>query len=218
MGCAAGVVAAAVLCGCAGLEASSRHRALGPGPVYQPTNFFCAVAALPAHLRRVAVLPISVADGDWEAATGRDALREVLVAELGKAQRFEVVAVSSRQMRALSGREALRPDEAVPAELLRQLRTQLGCDGALFVHLQPYRPYPPLKLGWNLKLADLHTRQILWAADEVFDASEEPVARAALRYAHQHDANQTDDTLVLTAPRRFAQYTLATLLARLPRH
>lgn len=211
-------VATALGCGCASLGHLSSGSGPGPGPVYQPTNLFCAVSVLPSYLRRVAVLPPSVPEGDWEAAAGQPALREVLVAELGKAQRFEVVAVSPDQMRDLSGQSALRPEEPIAPELVRRLRQQWGCDGVLFVHVQPYRAYPPLKLGWNLKLADLHSRQIIWAADEVFDASEAPVARAALRYAREQAASADDAGLVLTAPRRFAQYTLAALFARLPRH
>lgn len=204
--------------GCASLTDVSAPQAPGPGPVYQPTNFFWAGPALPAYLRRVAVLPLSVPERDWEAEAGREALREVLLAELGKAQRFELVAVSPDQMRDLTGRPAVRPEEPIPQDLIRRLRQQAGCDGALFAHVQPYRAYPPLKLGWNLKLADLHSRQIIWAADEVFDASEASVARAAWQYARQHGAGPQEASLVLTAPRRFAQYTLAALFARLPRH
>lgn len=214
----AAALAAVLLCGCASLDRSSWHQSPGPGPVYRPTNYFCAVMTLPAHLRRVAVLPLSVPEGSWEAEAGRDALREVLLAELGKAQRFEVVAISPEQMRDLSGRAAVRPEEPIPQDLVRRLRQQWGCDGALFTHLQPYQPYPPLKLGWNLKLVDLHGRQIIWAADEVFDASEAPVARAAVRYAREHGASTDEASLILTAPRRFAQYTLAALFARLPTH
>jgi|WetSurMetagenome_2_1015567.scaffolds.fasta_scaffold288482_2 hypothetical protein len=205
-----------LLSGCAGIRSSKWAEAVFPGPAYQPTNIFRAAPQFPAHLRRVAVLPISVPEGDWQGVAGREELRGVLQSELGKAQRFEVVSVSVAQMRTLTGRDAWRPDEKLPHDLIDKLRKQFDCEGVLFAHLQPYRAYQPIKLGWNLKLADVEVRQILWAADEVFDASDASVVRAAQNYSKGHSGVSGDDTLVFHSPRQFGQYSLAALFATLP--
>jgi hypothetical protein len=210
------ILLAFLLSGCASVRSTSWGSSIFPGPEYQPTNVFRACAQLPTHLRRVAVLPISAPDKDWQAAAGRLELQQVIQSELGKAQRFEVVSVAPEQMRHLSGRETWRPDEKLPHDLLEKLRQQYDCEAVLLAHLQPYHAYQPIKVGWNLKLADLEARQIVWAADEVFDASDATVVRAAQRYYRDHGGGSGDDAGVLYSPRRFSQYTLAALFNTLP--
>ena len=62
-------------------------------PQYKPENIFLAAPQLPGDLKRVAVLPLACDSRQTDLAAGRDALGSVLVAELIKAKKFEVVPV-----------------------------------------------------------------------------------------------------------------------------
>jgi hypothetical protein len=209
------LAAAGLLGGCASPAGSGAKATSGSG--YKPRNTFCASLQLPVNIHRVAVLPLSVPAGDWQAAAVRPELESVLQDELSKARRFELVLVSAARMRELSGREAWRPEERLPHDLLEKVRVESGCEAVLFSHLQPYQAYRPLVVGWNFKLVDLEARQIVWSADEVFDASQSEVSKAAWRYYHGSiwPWSEEDSTLRVS-PRRFSQFTLDVLFGTLP--
>jgi hypothetical protein len=196
--------------------ATSRQSPAGFDTGYQPNNVYRANIRLPLDVRRVAVLPVSVEAGDWQADAGRTLLESVLLSELAKCKTFETVLVSPEQMKSWTHRASWRADEALPAELLNQVRQTTGCDAILFAHLRPYHAYEPLVIGWNLKLAEARSGAILWSADEVFDAAEIPVARTAVAYQRRHVKSAGDASEILSSPRLFGQYTLSALLATLP--
>ena len=62
---------------------------LGKG--YQPQNVYTEKAALPKNIRRVAVLPLVCDESSSVMTEGRAALEPVLVNELIKTKKFEVV-------------------------------------------------------------------------------------------------------------------------------
>jgi len=171
------------------------------------------------HVSRVAVLPISVEANDWQAAEGREILQPVLRSELSKRQRFEIVEVTPEQLAVWTGRDAWRADEVLPHFFFEKMRNELACDAVLFTHLASYHAYEPIVLGWAMKLVDGQNTQVLWAADEVFDAGRQPVAQAAEGFGQTfrerwfHSSNQEG---VLLSPRLFGQYTLGALFATLP--
>ena len=118
-----------------------------------------------------------------------------------------------------TGRDAWRADEVLPHFFFEKLRNELACDAVLFTHLASYHAYEPIVLGWAMKLVDGQNTQVLWAADEVFDAGRQPVAQAAEGFGQTfrerwfHSSNQEG---VLLSPRLFGQYTLGALFATLP--
>lgn len=186
---------------------------------YKPTNLHQRAATLPATLRRVAVLPVTVNDQDQDARTGVQNLEPVLVAELRKKGAFEVVPVTREQLRVWTGQPSFRQSEVLPVGLLGQLREQTGCDGVLFSHLSVYRPYPPLAVGWHLALVTSEDRVTEWSVDEVFDAGSPEVIKAAQSYFRgqlNQPSVELDSTGVLTSPRRFGQYSAAAALGTLP--
>jgi hypothetical protein len=69
-----------------------------------------------------------------------------------------------------------------------------------------------------MKLVDVQSIKILWAADELFDAGQTAVAKAAERYSRATGESWLESSRdgVLLSPRRFGQYTLSALLATLP--
>ncbi len=100
-----------------------------------------------------------------------------------------------------------------------RLKKEYGCDAVLFCQLTEYRAYPPLAIGWRLKLVDVRGKKTIWAGDENFDAGK-PEVLAAARHYQQLDQrrpdNKTADWLAANSPRWFGQYSIASLFNTLP--
>lgn len=189
------------------------------GPGYHPANVFCRGATLPAGVRRVAILP-QTCEGDSSAlAAGRETLAPVLDEELAKTGKFEVVLVSPEELQARTGRASWRADEKLPADFFRALKDAYGCDAVLFSQLTVFRAYPPLAVGWRLKLVARSGSDIVWAADEVFDAGQPAVVNGARRYQQEQQrgpSSHLDSQGIINSPRWFGRYAANTLLATLP--
>ena len=182
------------------------------------SNVYSASTRLPADLRRVAVLPVTC-DGSFEAEAERDVLQPVLTAELTKTSAFEVAPVSREQLRAVTGKSQWCADEVLPSDFFTRLRASTGCDAVMFCRLKHFRAYPPVAVGWDLKLVDASRGRVLWAVDEVFDSGKPAVAKAAERYyAQAVGRSETigDPEVFLMSPRLFGQYSAAASLSALP--
>lgn len=191
----------------------------GLTPAYQPDNIFKLARALPADLRRVAVLPVSSSSQRSEMADGLEAVEPVLVAELIKTKRFEVIQIAPRLLQARTGRNHWSAAETLPVDFFATLRDAYGCDAVLFAELTEYRAYAPVAIGWRLKLVDARTGFALWAGDELFDARRAEIVAAARKYQSPDQRNSGDiggEWAVLHSPRRFAQYSVAQLFDTLP--
>jgi len=189
------------------------------GGDYEPQNFYQAWPQFPAGIRRVAVLPTTGDANQSAMQSGQVALGMVLLEELGKTKKFEVVTVSSEQMRTWTGRSHWRAEETLPPNLFQLLQTELGCDAVLFSRLTQYRAYPPLAVGFSLKLAELKNAEILWAADEVFDATEPRVVNSARRYQLTREQLPTalaDSRSILNSPTGFGRYAASRVFETLP--
>jgi len=182
-------------------------------------NVFVYPPKLSLDLRRVAVLPLATGNTVGDLPDGCATLTPVLWEQLIKTKKFEVVAVDAVALRSRTGRANWTGTEELPSDFLPSLRSEYNCDAVLFAELTAYRAYAPLAVGWRLKLVDAHSGQILWAADELFDAKQPTVAHAAERF------EQTGFTWPLigrenwvadNSPRQFGRFAAATLLDTLP--
>ena len=209
------LLAASVTTGCV-------HRVLSSTPVsadYQPGNVFRPQGSLPPELRRVALLPITVPSHGAELEFGRDTLGPVLRGELARRQKFEIILVTAEQLHRWTGRSAWTAEDKLPNDFFEKIRESVGCDAVLFAHLTTYHPYPPLALGWRLKLVETDEPRVLWAIDEEFDASRPEVGQAARRYFRENAGgtlNPRDPELELLSPMRFGGYVANAVLATLP--
>jgi hypothetical protein len=209
------VAAAALLAGC---ETSRLTMAAFSSP-YKPDNIFIAAPQLPGDLKRVAVLPLACGERRTDLVEGRDALGPALAAELIKAKKFEVVEVSPDELSRLTGRVEWTGAEVLPAGFLDSLQKKFGCDAVLFCELTEFHAYPPLAVGWRLRLVAVHGQKTLWDADEQFDAGKPAVMAGARLYQQQEQRQMGDENagwLALNSPRWFGQYSLACLLDTLP--
>ncbi len=207
------LAAGALLAGCA---TQARNLAV-LGPEYRPDNVFHYPPNLPMNLQRVAVLPLACEEPHANLPEGCEALNPVLLTELAKLKKFEVVAVNRDNLRSRTGRSSWTGTEVLPVEFFDSLQRTYGCDAVLFCQLTVFHAYAPISVGWRFKMVDTRTRQILWAADEVFDAGQKNVLNGAARYqAAALRGSEADGWSVRNSPRQFGQYAAARLLATLP--
>lgn len=211
---ALGVALTLLLAGCAtppALTDPVRH-----GPFYAPANF-AGEPVLPAGMRRVLVLPISV-EGAADEETGL-MLDAVLLAALQKQARFEVVPLGRAEARRMFGAGAYASSAALPPGFLQALASRTGADAVLFTDLTTYEPYRPLTLGLRAKLATVRDVRLVWTFDEVISARDPAVANSARRHFLRGDrAAQPVDLspAALQSPSRFAAYVAETMFGTLP--
>jgi hypothetical protein len=210
-----GVIGMMALTGCASvLDALPMA-----GPVHRPKNIYLGVEKLPRDVKRVAVLPLRVDTKDFATEQARPGLQKALLGELSKANRFELVLVKPEQLRDWSGKLAWGAEEELPEGLLERIRKETGCEGVLFCQVTGYRAYPPLAIGWRLRLVDAEGLQVWWAADEWFDAGDAAVANAARKHYMERAPRPlalADAQQILYSPLRFGTYTASALAATCP--
>ncbi len=208
-------VALALLGGCA----IGTPQDIVRGCSYRPQNVFLDVPSLPVNIRRVAVLPVTCDESSYDTTEGRALLEPVLTAELIKTKKFEVVPANADFLKIRTGHEDWGSEDTLPPEFFALIRESSGCDAVLFARLTVFRPYPPLMVGWRLRLVEAQTRKTIWAADEVFDAGQSEVENGARRHQltqGRDPAGAPDVWFVQTSPSQFGGYTAATLFATLP--
>jgi len=190
-----------------------------PDAPYQPRNVYLKSKTLEPQLRRVAVLPVTTAAPTETFSAGAQVLQHSVSDELQKTRLFDLVAVSPEQLRQWTGQSSWRDDEPLPQDFFTRLREGSGCDAVFFSHLTSYYPYPPVAVGWKLTLVEIAGGQIIWKADDLFNAGDATVANAARRYSSEqvHIEGPADDpAVILGSPSRFGQYSLSALMATLP--
>ena len=188
-------------------------------PDYRPDNVFAYPAKLSLNLQRVAVLPLAAETTGSDLPEGCQALTPVLWEQLIKMKRFEVVAVDAAKLRSRTGQVNWTGAENLPPDFLAFLRREYGCDGVLFVEVTTYRAYAPLAVGWRMKLVDARSGQIVWSADELFDAARRNVSLAAQKFEQPRPIvpfMAEENWVAINSPRRFGRYAAAALLDTLP--
>ena len=186
---------------------------------FRPDNVFVYPPKLSLDFRRVAVLPIAPADNDHDLPEGCDALNPVLWDQIIKTKRFEAVSVDAGHLSQRTGRATWTGREVLPPDFFAYLRREYDCDGVLFAELTTYRAYSPLAVGWRFKLVDVRTGQVIWSADETFDASRPDVQNAADHFVTEKPQIpfiSTKNWAMTASPRLFGRYSAAALLDTLP--
>ena len=210
------------------------------GSDIKPDNIYISVTNLPPTLRRVVVLPLAHDESQQALTSGCEMFEQVLQSELIKTKKFEVVTVGARELNYLTGQRSWTGTEELPANFFTTLQKAHDCDAVLFCQLTTYQPYAPLATGWRMKLVDVSTQRVIWAADMVFDASDAAVRKDAQQFQKDQQGEDTeqkskkvlqtltswvyhepppateDQWAVLNSPRYFGQYSLAKLLKTLP--
>ncbi|MCE2827610.1 MAG: hypothetical protein LW626_11085 [Verrucomicrobium sp.] len=180
------------------------------GARFEPKNVYRAVEVLPGDLQRVVLMPVTIASPELATLDQRNQLAQVLEEELRKTHRFEVVRATREELRRGFGKDAFSAGESLPPDLLTRIQSAHSADGVMFVQISSYRPYPPVAIGWELRLVTADQGRTLWSFDETFDASQAEIARSARDYfkAHHTGASELADPQAdLRSPIRFCRYT-----------
>ena len=200
----------------AGCQTVPPYDAAYQGPFYRPRNFV-GEQRLPAEIRRVVLLPISVQSlAHSETAATLDG---VLAASLQRQQRFEVVVLSREECRSWFGHEAFASTAALPHGMFDRLAQRYAAEAVLFVDLTVYQAYRPQSIGLRAKLATLQDVRLLWTFDEVIAASDPAVSNSARRHALTEDRGLVPVDLspaALQSPGRFAAFAADAMFATLP--
>ena len=87
----------------------------------------------------------------------------------------------------------------------------------LYGSVKQYRPYKPLILGVKAGIIRAETGKMVWAVDDVYDASQQAVANRAYMRAHKKveaiDKGRGD--LILTSMRMFTNFVCRELVQSL---
>jgi hypothetical protein len=192
---------------------------LKPEVLYVPTNIYVQTNAFDLKLKRAAVLPVTTQGSAEVMESGVETLQPLVVTELDKSKRFEVVVVPMEKVKQWTGQGQWKADAPLPQNLLKQVKEFTGSDVVLFCQLTRYHPYQPIAVGWKLSLIRNADQQVIWSADEVFDAGNPEVAAAARHFYVQNVGGASalgDPETILRSPTEFGQYTLNALFETLP--
>ncbi|MDQ8186176.1 hypothetical protein [Pelagicoccus sp. SDUM812002] len=200
-----GCVLALALSGCKTANSLNSKFDTTIGKKHKVTNVHEA-EILPAHLRRVALLPIHKGRYDH---LDLSPIEQNFVQELGKLNLFELIAVEPDKMEELFGVERYSSVEVLPTKLLSKLHEVYAIDGVMLIDLTFYNAYQPVGMGVRAKLLDGHTGELIWAADETFDGANPAVSNAARKYFQTQSTSayplQRTQT-VLHSTARFSKY------------
>lgn len=189
------------------------------GKGYKPQNIYAESPTLPKNIRRVVVLPLACDENNAVVNDGRLTLEPVLLSEFIKTKKFEVVTSDAAFLKNRFGRADWTSEETLPPDLFALLRENSACDAVLFARLTVYRAYPPLEVGWRLRLVNVETGRTIWSADEVFNGGESSVKDGARRHqllAERDPSGAPDEWFIQNSPAKFGQYTAASLFTTLP--
>jgi hypothetical protein len=205
------LAAVGLLSGCAhpGIRDTART-----GPFFTPSNHIGDPSL--GGIRRVVVLPLWVAaDTPPESA---EQLDPVVVAELQKQNRFEVVTLSRAECRVRFRAEALMSSSALPHDLLGIMHREFAADAVLFVDLTVFHAYKPLGLGFRAKLVTTQEPKLIWSFDNVFSSDDPAVANSARHHFIDRDRSVPADltAAALLSPSRFAEYAAHAMFTTLP--
>jgi hypothetical protein len=108
----------------------------------------------------------------------------------------------------------------LPHNLFEQIQRATEADAILLIDVTALSSYPPLKVGLRAKLFEFGSAELLWAFDDVFDATQPSVQNAARRhYLEGSDyllMTADRSPVVLQSPSRFAAYVARTMFRSLP--
>jgi len=194
-----------LLCGCQRENACIRK---ADGFYLNPARNLCTVG-------RVAIVQLGNDSSYPEISAD---LTEALFVALQNKQVFGLTVVS-QQDPAWRGLQ-LDLDSAYSLEQLSAIHRTLKCDAILVGAVTEYRPYPHLTVGLRMKLIDVKTGDLLWALEQVWDASGKATECRIKEYFQRHlrsgSASLREQLVTISSLEfvRFVAYEVAETLHR----
>ncbi len=106
---------------------------------------------------------------------------------------------------------SLQLDSGPPYNLdqLVNMRRQLNCNAILIGTVNTYQPFPHTSIGLELRLIDLADGQLLWALEQIWDATDKTTEqRIAAYYKAEMRSGlaELQEQLVMVSPLKFVKF------------
>ncbi len=182
---------------------------------FQPTNVY-TMGRLAGQITRVAVLPVYY---KLDTAPFLSFVDENFHTEISRQGRFEVRAITRKEMKYHFGKEQYNIVDDLPEDFLAKLQKEFRVDAVLLTDLTNYEPYRPLRMGVRCKLVELSSAEVFWAFDTTFNGGDRSVQLAVERFQNFLDMNVSKGHGVpgtLQSPRQFSKYVANAVYSTLP--
>ncbi|HEY1171412.1 MAG TPA: hypothetical protein VGH19_08600 [Verrucomicrobiae bacterium] len=169
-----------------------------------------------AHPKRVVLLPLTFAAGYPDEGWARTKLEPLVREKWQRMERFEVVTVSGDQLKRWTGKPEWLSEERLPPRLLERLESETGCDAVIFTHVLGFTAYPPLSLGWKMRMVTIAEAKTLWAVESWFDGKPERKIGSLFKNISLFDALEASGWKERNSPELLARNSLDKALLTLP--
>ena len=182
---------------------------------YTPTNLY-PIERLPKYFNRVAVLPVYHNDSDSHLLEFAD---PIFQQELIQERIFEVIPISTQEMKTIFGLERVSSVGKLPNNFLSEIGNITQANGILFTEIISYSPYRPINISVRSKLVDINSGELMWAVDEIVDAGHASVLLAASHFQNSSQVralSQKTSGSATQSPRTFVKFVASSLFSTLP--
>ena len=180
-----------------------------------PSNFYLDKDRVDS-VQRVVMMPVHAPDAGL--TTESDIDREFMT-KLTATQLFEVVPISREDLARRFGQRSFSSATVLSDSLFAYIDDITEADAVVFFDITTYHPFQPIKIGVRGKMITLQEQKIIWAVDEMYDASVRKVSRDAVKYERkymaQFESSKQHDS-ILMSPTRFMAYAAESSILTLP--
>jgi hypothetical protein len=205
------VMTAILLAGC---QTTKNLAGLGDGG--NPSkNFYIDPEAI-NRIERVVLMPVHAPTVGLPFESEIDT---VFASKLTAIRLFEVVTISREDLVRRFGKRSFNSAEPLSEVLFRYAAEASNADAVVMFDLTTYHPYQPIRIGIRSKMIDIKNQEVLWAVDELFDASSRKTAKRASNYERKSVSKfpaSKQKGSILVSPMQFTGYAAEQCIDTLP--
>ncbi len=153
------------------------------------------------------------------AMTTESDIDQQFLAKLTATQLFEVVLLSREDLVRRFGQRSFSSAAVLSDSLFEYIDEVTSADAVAFFDVSSYHPFQPIKVGIRGKLITLQEQKMVWAVDELYDASVRKVSKEAMKYEKKYmarfESSKQHDS-ILVSPTRFMSYAAENSILTLP--
>jgi len=186
---------------------------------YVIENYYVDPDLMEGEIRRVLLVPPKNLTNYEESRDLLEESRMILEGELRLAKKFDIVryqdVLTKEQMQIVDNLN-IDKQGSYDADAMFDIGRSANVQGILFTSITRYKPVKPMVLGVKMNLLQIRKGAIVWAVDEVFDASREDIKNLArYHYYQKYDTSQNPSLkwdYLLSSMNEFAKFTVAEML------
>jgi hypothetical protein len=177
---------------------------------YAVENFYLDASVPKGSVRRVILVPPEDYSGSAKGDLSRDIYKS-FYDHLQKSKKFDVVRsddVLSREQKETIGKMHIEKDGSYDSDALYGICSSVNAQAVIFTTITQVSAVKPFVLGVKMNMVYTETGKIIWAVDEVFDASRDDTKNLARYYYYEKKDTSHNPSLgweiILTS---FSEYT-----------